>query len=162
MSNIAEYIIDVMPAVETNIDIVVDGIKFRGKTLSEWDDIVSYPGLHENPTPVEAQRFNIKYIEVNEIIMRNLAIARASFTLASSTYQTKLKAKQKEIVDKIITDNKKVPGMESVEKMAMIRCSSEFHAMKISELFLDFWKTYHDKMYLLDSRLSSINYLIRN
>lgn len=162
MNEIAEFIIDAMPSVEENTDIALNGIKFRGRTLGEWEVLIAYPHLHENPTVTEAQRFNIKYIEVNEIIMRNLAVAKSAFVLASSTYQSKLKSKQKAIVDKLIAENKKIPGMDSVEKMATLNCASEYHAMKIAELFVDFWKTCYDKMYLLDARLSNINFLIRN
>lgn len=163
MTSIAEPIIDAMPSVEEAMSITLDGLSFRGKTLSEWESFLVFPPIHASMSIAEISKFNIRYVEVNDCVMSNYAIAKASSALAGSTYQSVLKNKQNAIIENIKNDTtKRMPGIDSIEKMATLNCSNEYHAWKISELFVDFWRIYHDKLSLLDSRLSSIGYMMRN
>lgn len=161
MTDIAGPIIDAMPSVEETFDIIFSGLQFRGKTIEQWEEYLSIPPIPDNPTPIELLKFNTRYIEINEAIMSNYAYAKSAFALSYATYQNLLKTKQSEIMAQMAKENKKQLGVEMLEKLASFRCSKEFHAMKIHEIFVDFWKIYNDKMSLLDSRLSNLSYLIR-
>ena len=160
MTDIVSPIIDAMPNIEETFDIVFSGLQFRGRTVEQWEELLSVPPIPESPTPVELLKFNTRYIEINETIMKNYAYAKSAFGLAHATYQHILKSKQNEIMEKMAKDNKKL-GSEMLEKVASFHCSKEFHAMKIHEIFVDFWKIYNDKMSLLDSRLSNLSFLVR-
>lgn len=160
MTDIASPIIDAMPNVEETFDIVFSGLHFRGRTVEQWEELLCVPPIPESPTPVELLKFNTRYIEINETIMKNYAYAKSAYALANATYQHVLKSKQNEIMEKMVKDNKKL-GAEMLERIASFHCSKEFHAMKIHEIFVDFWKIYHDKMSLLDSRLSNLSFLVR-
>jgi hypothetical protein len=164
MSSIVDPIIDAMPQIEEAQNIVMNSLKFRGKSLCEWEKFLEFPPIHPAMSVTEINKFNLRYIEVNDHIMSNYAIAKASCGVSAATYQSALKTKQNELIETIKNDpnNKRMPGMDSIEKLAALSCANEYHAWKVNEMHVDFWKTYHDKMYLLDSRLSNLSYTLRN
>ena len=162
MTDIVDVITDSVPDVEYVYDLAINGIRFNNQTISSWEEYLKFPAIPDNPTPVEILKINKSYIAINETIVSNYAIAKSAYSLASMNYQNALKNSQSLIIDKLQKDNKKIPAMDSVEKMASHSCQKEFYVLKINEIFLDFWKIYYDKIHLLDARLTSISYLMRN
>ena len=94
--------------------------------------------------------------------MCNYAIAKSVFDYSSMSYNNALKKKTSSMLEAIRQDaTKRVPGFDTLEKTASLDCINQYTSLKVSEIFLDFWKTYYEKLNLLDSRLSNLNFLYK-
>ena len=111
----------------------------------------------------EIQAYNYEFVRVNEIIMNNLAYAKAYYEMSIGQYNNALKLAQNRMIATINADKtKKMLGADSLERFASLECATESMALQMASLFYEYWKTQCDKMKMLDSRLQNINYMVRN
>ena len=69
MSSIVDPIIDAMPQIEEAQNIVMNSLKFRGKSLCEWEKFLEFPPIHPAMSVTEINKFNLRYIIQNIFIM---------------------------------------------------------------------------------------------
>jgi len=157
-----DFIIDANQDVEDAFDIVCEGLKFKNKTLDEWSGELTFPLLSPGMGYGDLQVANCRYVELSELVMANYAIAKSVFDYSSMSYNNALKKKTSSMLEAIRQDaTKRVPGFDTLEKTASLDCINQYTSLKVSEIFLDFWKTYYEKLNLLDSRLSNLNFLYK-
>lgn len=162
MTSSVDLIIDASQMLIDCETLCLTGIQFREKTLAQWEEDLKLPTLSDNMSYADIQKYNFAYVRLNEVIMSNYSYAKAMYNFSNLTYQAAIKSKTKLALDDIKKDStKRAPGMDSLEKNISLQCIEEFTALKINEIFLDFWKIYYEKMQLLDSRLSNINYMYK-
>ena len=151
---LVDSIVDAMPIVEDCAYITDNSIAFRGKNLDAWTKEIRMTLLHDKMSYAEIQAYNYEFVRVNEIIMNNLAYAKAYYAL---------KLAQNRMIATINADKtKKMLGADSLERFASLECATESMALQMASLFYEYWKTQCDKMKMLDSRLQNINYMVRN
>ncbi len=158
--SLTESIIDAMPNLEEQMEIIENGLLFRKKTINQWAEEIALPYLDSRMSVTEIQDFNFKFIEINEIVMENLAYAKSYNELSKAKYEIAKQHKQDSIISEIKADStKRLPGVDALDRMAAGGCINEYNALKMTEVFLEFWRVQYDRLRLLDSRLSNINYL---
>ena len=160
MSDIVESVLDATELIETQVALVEDGLTFRGKPLSLWQEDIYLPIPHNKMSVTEIQDFNYKFIEINEIIMTNLSYSKSYNEMSKAEYDLAVNRSLESITNSIRNDDKKrLPGFDALNRMAAASCMKQYTAMKVTEMFLEFWRVQYDRMRLIDSRLSNINYL---
>lgn len=161
--NIAELLIDSVPLIEEYSYYVERSLTFKGKTLDEWSELISTPSVHEKMSVAELHMFNIKFIETNQIVMSNYAYAKSYYEMSVGHYNAAVKKATTELIDKINSEsNKKLPGVDALERLAGLSCVKEQVAMDLCKMFYEFWKIHSEKMKGLDSRLTNLSYILRN
>ena len=161
--DLASVLIDAVPLIDEYSHIVEKSLTFKGMSLEEWSSVIATPPIHDKMTITEVHGFNVKFIQLNEIIMSNLSYSKAYYDMATAKYHSSLKSAMNTLMNRINNDStRKMPGIDSLEKMAAVTCSNEQVAMDISKMFYEFWKIHADKMKGLDSRLNNISYMVRN
>ena len=161
--SLADILIDAVPLIDEYSHIVEKSLTFKGMSLDEWSSVIATPAIHDKMTITEIHSFNIKFIELNEIVMSNLAYSKSYYEMATAKYSSSLKAAMNALITRINNDStKKMPGVDSIERMAAINCGNQQVAMDISKMFYEFWKIHADKLKGLDSRLNNISYMVRN
>jgi hypothetical protein len=162
MSNkdIYEDFIDANVVIDDYTTIVERGIHFREDTLESWSNRIKLPLLHDKMSYVELYNFNIQFVNVNEIIMTNYAFAKSYYEIAKARYEAVVRCKQQEIID-AADQNKRVPGADTLERLASLKCINEFNAMNMMSVCFEFWRIQHEKIKLIDSRLTNINYTFK-
>ncbi len=159
-SELTDSIIDSTVELETQIAIIEDGLVFRRKTINQWIDEISLPYLDSKMSVTEIQEFNYKFIAINEVIMSNLSYAKSYNEISKAQYEIALTKSIERITIAIKADaTKRMPGIDILNKQASMSCIKEYTALKITEVFLEFWRVHYDRLKLIDSRLSNINYL---
>lgn len=160
MSDIVESVLEATELIETQVALVENGLTFRGKPLTEWQNEIYLPMPHNKMSINEIQDFNYKFIEVNEVIMINLSYSKSYNEMSKTEYDLAINRSLERITAIIAADEKKrMPGFDALNRMAASSCVKEYTAMKVTEMFLEFWRVQYDRMRLIDSRLSNINYL---
>ena len=160
---LVDSIVDAMPLVDDCAYIVDNSILFREMTLKEWSKEIQLPLLHDKMSYTDIQAYNYEFVRVNDIVMLNLGFAKAYNVMAIGNYNNALKAAQNKAIVEINADRtKKMPGADTLEKMASLHCTKEAMAQQLTSVFYEFWKIHADKMKTLESRLQNINYMVRN
>lgn len=159
-TELTDSIIDSTTELETQIAVIEDGLVFRRKTINQWIEDITLPYLDSKMSVTEIQDFNFKFIAINEIVMSNLSYAKSYNEISKAQYEIALTKSIERITNAIKADStKRMPGIDVMNKQASMSCIKEFTALKITEVFLEFWRVHYDRLKLLDSRLSNINYL---
>lgn len=161
MTDVIDSMIDACDQFTQMEEAISDGLQFRGKTLTQWEEHLKLPSISDNISHAELIIFNIKYIEINETIMSNLAYAKSLYDISYAQYKSTYRSVQQNIIESHQEKNKKV-SIEFINQYSSSQCSKLFYVVKINEIFYNFWKVYHDKLNLLDSRLSNLSFLLRN
>ncbi len=161
MTDIIDSMIDACDDFLKVEQAIVSGLNFRGRTLLEWEDFLKLPPISDKISQPELVLFNLKYIEINECIMSNLAYAKSLYDVSYAQYKNTYRLTQNEIIESYNQQNKKI-SIEFINQYASSKCSKLFYVVKINEIFYNFWTVYKDKLNLLDSRLSNLSFLMRN
>ena len=65
-------------------------ILFRDKTLNEWTEALNTPVLPHGANINQLEAYNFEILKINEVVIRNLAYARASLATSKMLYKRKL------------------------------------------------------------------------
>ena len=146
---------------EEYADSFVQNIKFRGKTLSEWEEEIELPSIGQDCDLHELKEANAIYIVVLKKVINNLAYAKTTLKACEMHYKSKINTVSNSIMDRWVQDNpgKRVMGADTLKSLATKECQSEYVALNIAESFVEFWQTQNEKLKLFDSRLSGIGYI---
>lgn len=161
MTDVIDSLIDAQDTFSQMEQAITSGLSFRNKTLVQWEEFLSLPSISENMAPSDLISFNLKYIEINEIVMNNLAYAKSLYDISYANYKNNYRTVQESIIESYQNQNKKV-AVEFINQYTSSKCADLFYVVKINEIFYNFWKIYHDKISLLDSRLSNLSFLMRS
>lgn len=168
INDLAESVNDGIPNYDRYSFIANNSIKFRKKSINEWIDATKLPEIKEKMSIDELEEFNHKFLNINEIIMSNLAFARSGFNTAKLHYSSKILKAKTDIIREIHEWNntnsnkpRRVPGSEILEEQAKHRCIEVYSAFQLAEMFYEFWQIMHDKLKLIDNRLTGMN-ILRN
>ncbi len=166
-ADMAETFSGSMPEYDKLVYTANSTMRFRGKTIDEWMELIALPELKEELSIHELEEFNRRFLNMNEIIMSNLSTARLGYESIKAHYIAKLLGAKRQIMVEIdaYNDNpnhktrKRVPGADSLEDQAKTRCVDTYVSLKIAEMFLEFWKVMYEKLKLIDNRLTGMNIL---
>ena len=161
MTDLVEVLSAAMPTYDRTLFVAESSIMFHGKSLSGWIDELNFVSPDEGISVDNLEVLNSDFIRQNEVVMNSLSCARAafdlskvSFTLPSNAFKDSERITRQE-------NGSRMPSLDILDVMAKNHCSDQYTSFKISEIFLEFWKTMYDKLKLIDNRLTGLN-ILRN
>lgn len=157
----AAKLLESIPSYDQIAFIANHSILFRGTSLSDWSDQLSFSELKTDLSLAELEAYNIQFIHKSEIIMKNVAFARSACDLAKIQYKSTLGRQKIDMLSDFKKQSIRAPAKEVLEIMALDAISSEHTAYQIAELLLEFWVSMHIKLKLVSERLTSLN-ILRN
>lgn len=161
MSDISETAIIGLPNYDLYVDAAFSAMKFKGKTLNEWEGLIDIPFIDEHLSHDELKELNFKFINVSRLILSNLAFARTSLKACEMHYESKLTQAKISIRDDLREKHPgaRMPSIDMINSMAENSCIEAAVAKNIAEMFLSYWQTQYDKIRIVDSRLQGLGYL---
>lgn len=159
MSDIAGILSDTIPDYEYLLYLSKSSIRFLGKTLDEWTQELDFTTSVADASIDQLESLNEDFIRQNEIVMKNLSCSKAAYDLAKIDYTVSSMAFKDSERSKRKNAGERMPSLDMLDIMAKNNCIKKYNSYKVSEIFLDFWKLMHDKLKLVDNRLTGMNIL---
>ena len=124
---------------EEYADSFVQNIRFRGKTLSEWEEEIELPNISHDCDLHELKEANAIYITVLKKVVNNLAYARTTLKACETHYKSKVNTVSNSIMEKWTQDNPgtRVMGADTLKSLATKESQAEYVALNIAESFVD-------------------------
>lgn len=162
MSDISETAMSGIPNYDMYVSAAFDAMEFRGKTLSQWEEEISFADLDEHIDFIELKKINYDFVNKSKIIMNNLSYAKTALKGCEMQYEAQLGATKVRLLQefKETNPNARAPSIDALSTRAQTICIESLIAKEIAEMFLLFWQSQYDKIKIIDSRLSGIGYLI--
>ncbi len=133
-------------------------ILFRDKTLNEWTEALNTPVLPPGANINQLEAYNFEILKINEVVIRNLAYARASLATSKMLYKRKLDEEKARLFEAQQESGKRL-SIDAAESIAKRNLAEILHAYELSELFEEYWSVQFQKIELLNDRLTSLNIL---
>lgn len=140
-------------------DSFFSNVCFRNKTLKDWEKEIELPDISDNPDFEDLKRINKRYVDILKIIVNNLSYAKMAYKSCNMHYTRKLNEAREAIIEDYKISSSRIPGSETIDKLASRKCEEEFVAMEIAESFLVFWESQYNKLKLADNRITNLGYL---
>ena len=157
VANQAEVISEGYPDYDRFTYLITNGLKFNGKTLDEWGESIRFPQIELSMSIEELELFNIRFINVTEIIMNNLGRARAAYDSTRSIYYKNKNKKIALALNPADGSRPKLPRTDLFDAQIKNDIADSYMAYKIAEVSFEFWKVHYDRLKLMDNRLFSMN-----
>jgi len=157
--DINEAIVSNIPTYERITFMVNSSLLFYGSTIEEWITQTQLPVFKDDFSIDELESFSAEFINKSDLIMTNLGRARASFGFAKLQYSRRMSQAKDAILEDRREQSQRAPGMELLDSLARNLSLDAYSTLKIAEIMLDFWKGTHEKLRLIDSRLTGIGIL---
>lgn len=133
-------------------------MKFKGRSINEWQQILTFPFIKEDGlSEEELLKLNKKSIELFEIIYQNASIAKSHFTASKAALEKALNVQKEKIRNDINASKAKMLSVENLQSKAMLMCEKESQAVVMAEIFYDFWEYYIQNIKLYNTRITSLN-----
>ena len=163
-NSMADAMMDGLPEYDRFTHIGLEVMKFKGMTISEWQEQVSVPIIPESFSIQELEDFNVSLMQVNEEVMSNLSTARVSHEMCKIAYSKSMVAAKEAILARIEASNsannkKRVPGKEALDDISRGQCMPEYLSVKVANLFLEFWVTQYEKLKFANDRINNFSYM---
>lgn len=148
---------------DTLIKFVDEKLLFRGLSLQQWYEQVTFPPLSELADKEEVLKLNSVAVRYSEIIYKNVSISKATLNSARAKYTSSIQTYKVEFLDQLEADNKRLgqskraPAADILEARANVHCKAAFQTLTLAEIVYDFWKYQVDKLQLFNTRLTSLN-----
>lgn len=155
--NVSDIFIDSIPEYERLVFAANTSIKHKGKSLDEWAEELSFPGLDNSISIDELESYSVYFINVSDKVMTELCHARAAFDFSKLNYARQIMDAKQKILEERAATGARAPGSEILDNLARNRVIDVYSTYKIAGLISDFWKLMHDKLRLVDSRLTSLS-----
>lgn len=133
-------------------------ITFRGNNLATWTEELCIPtiSLDSELSINELELLNQRIINITDVVMNNLSLAKIAFSAAKTNYELDLMNNKRILCDTFILEGKRIPGNETLTSLAAEKCQKSFRIMARSELVFEYWNTQSYKLIRLDSRMTSL------
>lgn len=136
-------------------------LKFRGKSITEWQQEVRIPPATEVMSLNSIEEYSRIMIGLAETVMHNLAYARSSYDTTKMHYENALNKAKMGIYNKAQEKKARIPAKEALEDIAKATIKDLYVAYKIADMFYEYWKVNYDKIKILDNRLTGLS-MIKN
>jgi len=158
---LTETIIDSIPEYERISFTANSSIQFKGMTLDQWAQELSFPVFDNDLTLDELETYNALFIKKSDTVMINLANATSSENLSKLQYARAAMRAKDVILEERKSSGARAPGAEVLDNLARSAVIDDYSTYKIAGLIQEFWKIQYDKLKLIDNRLTGMN-ILRN
>lgn len=139
--------------------IVHKSFEFRGKTLTEWSDMIKIPNIENGISMAEIEDLNLFAIKMGDIVNENLGYSKSSYDLAAMNYEMEITKRKAEFIRDSVKNNAKKMASDLIDTLIRDDARDIFMCYKIAELYYEFWKIAASKLKSLDGRLTSLSML---
>lgn len=139
-------------------------IIFKTKSLKDWNTLLNIPTITNNQelSNIELEMLNHRALNMVEIVMSNLAIAKSGYFSAKANHELDMIRVRKNIQTEYSTTNRKLPSNENLEKLCLLECMRSYKLFVMSEIIQEFWNVQSYKLNQYNTRLTSLNISKRN
>lgn len=143
-------------------------IKFRDKTLYEWQQALTIFELSEDFTIHDLEKYTLSLVKLTQVVIDNYSLAKANYVGLKQSSNKNIIVNKQLILTQIEEDNlniansalkKRIPTADILETMAYNKSLEIQNAYIIAEVFYEFWLAQYNKIQLLNSRVTSLNIL---
>lgn len=139
------------------IEFVETKIKFRGKTMREWQQALVFPDISDNLTEEELLTINRESIKLFQTIYQNASYAKSHLTASKAALEKSLNNKKITLREDFVNSGKKIPTIDVLHSLAVTDCEKENQSVVMSTIFYDFWEYYIQNIKLYNTRITSLN-----